>query len=1534
MPLPVRIAAPRRSTTPAPVPDLREPSGGTAMSPGPAAVVAAATQVGNAAVTTALGGRPPSPSAWGTRMLLAGQDLVGNQAVTAAGATAAPATAPERPRPPEKRPATKPVRKAKAPPARAPEVKDTGERERGERPEKKERTGPRSPGADPKFQALKQDVAAKKRRVASSHPPPAVEAGAAQGAAVPPPDDREARGKAAHAEDMDAAQPKEFDKQSFIAAVEKAIRDRAPKNLDEADKFGDSGKAEEVKTEVAGKVGEGKDASSAEIADTTAATPEPAPDAKTVVPLAADQLPGRPGTPNPRQATPDPLPKSATDLSAGPAKVDRQLDSAGVTEKQLSLKNSREPSFDKAVRDKKALEKHSATAPRRMRAGESRELGEVRGAAAASGTAAMGAIHASRATTGRQVTTGKKGTKDRDEDRRTKVTALLQKVFDRTKTDVEKILKDLDEAVDDQFTKGEKTARTQFTAEHTRGMEEYKDRRYSGLRGKARWVKDLFADLPDEANRIYERARDNYLTAMRQVISDVADTVVRELKRAKDRIAKGRAELKQAVDDLPKDLKAIGREAASDFAGKFDELRDSVDDKGTELVDTLATKYTDAVKAVDKEIAEEKEKNKGLASKAVAAVKGAIETIKELGRMLMGVLRKAASAVGLILKDPVGFLGRLITGVAGGLRAFMKDAGRYLQQGVLAWLLGSGVGGGLQLPATFDVLGIVVLLAGLLGLSWANIRARLAKRVSPKTMTAAETGKDAIPLVVEVRKRGVAGMWNDLRGRVGDLKKDLIKNLVSYLLPTIIIAGITWIVSLFNPASAFIRACKMIIDIIRFIVTQGRQIIEFVNAVLDAVIAIARGTANVTGTIVKALARSIPVLIGALAAILGVGGIAGRVRQIFQRLSRPVNRAIDKVITKIQGLLKKLAAKLKPKKPKKPRKPRRDKDRDHRPRRPRRPARTRPRKDRPRDKRRRDKDDKRSLAAALRDANKLIGAEGATVASVRKGLPAIKRRHRLTRIALEKSGNLHLIEVTINPKRRSKEVDLSFPYEPGPPAKSMAFDDVGQLKGSLHAITNPAGEKHRTAYVITMAALPEEIGRNPQLAARYLDEAWAGSTEEPASAIRTAVIIGVNSAEALDPKDKKRGREPVIAAIRSVNHPAELLMIAFGFTWTPRWMDISGKRRKSVPFTTVRAAYQELDETGRNAARAKEKAGLRGSVPYGLIRGEVFKSTHTREAVRILSTTNAAVRVLLQDPDSTATAPKGRGILAAYDEILRTIKGHPMMIIGGYDFERFDWKTTDPFTVQLTTLANRIDRAIRAAVSKRQTGMVYPSEPSTLVTVWAPEFGLDLFASLDQHAIDTARVAMPFGVGPSEGHNFRKWLKKVFGGNFTDLYDPRGSVTTDPGRFQLGIEEARKAIENQGKPAYALFVQSQTMASERKLAQQLFMANPRIAPEGKGRIQTQIFRHVEQVIILMIDNPGLSARDPRIRKIIQDMAKAVEKEAGSPMAQGNRDFQKALSSAQDVTRDIIGALTSKKLRKTWAELRALLRELDRPPGRE
>ncbi|WP_204034420.1 hypothetical protein [Micromonospora qiuiae] len=772
-------------------------------------------------------------------------------------------------------------------------------------------TGQRpGPTADPKFAALKADVRGKQKLLAA-HPPAKSEASKAQGAAKPPQDDKEAQGKAANAEKMNAAKPGEFDKAAFVRAVNEAIAAQAPKNLDEADKFGDSGKADAVKGQVQGQVTDGKKTSANAIETTTKAPPDTsAAKEKQVTPLVADKPPATPGTPDPAKAVPDKAPPAATDFSDGPKQVDQQMADAQVTEEQLAKSN--EPEFTGALKEKNAVEQHAATAPGQVRAAEAQTLARAKAAAGQAGAAAMTTLAGDRKQAGAQVGAGKEQAKSADEAKRAKVTAILQKVFDGTKKDVEDILSGLDKKVDDQFTKGEKAARDAFTAEHKRRMDEYKDKRYSGIIGKGRWLKDKFAGLPEEANQIFVVARKGYVDRMQQVISGVADIIGAELGRAKQRIATGRAELQAAVKGLDPDLQAIGRQAAADFAGKFDELTESVDNKGTELVQTLATKYNEALASVDEEIAAEKEKNKGLVAKAVDAIGGAIKTILQLKDMLLGVLAKAASAVMAIIKDPIGFLGNLVSAVGAGLKAFIANIGEHLKKGLVGWLTGAMAGAGLELPAKFDLRGIVMMIGSLLGLTWASIRGLIVKRGVPEQ--AMSTVEKSVPIVQKVQSQGLGGIWEEIKEKVGDLKANLFSKISEYLIPTVLMAGITWILSLLNPASAFIRAVKMIIDFVTFIITQGAQIIEFVNSVLDAIIAIAGGGAGgVPALIEKALARSVPVLIGVLAAVLGVGGIASKVKSFFAALGKPVKKAVLWVVDKVVGLAKKLWAKLKAK---------------------------------------------------------------------------------------------------------------------------------------------------------------------------------------------------------------------------------------------------------------------------------------------------------------------------------------------------------------------------------------------------------------------------------------------------------------------------------------------------------------------------------------------------------------------------------------------------------------------------------------------
>ncbi|MEV5971700.1 hypothetical protein [Streptomyces sp. NPDC051921] len=862
--------------------------------------------------------------------------------------------------------------------------------------------------AAPGFRRVGADVAAKKRTMAA-HAPAATESKSAQDAAVAPPDDKEAQGKAANAEKMNAAKPGEFDKAAFIAAVDKAIEAQAPKNLDEADKFSKSGKADKVKDEVDGKVTDGKNTSAKDIETTTKAPPDTsAAKDKQVTPLTPDRPPANPGAPSAADAIPEKQPAAVTDFSEGPAQNDKALADAEVTEEQLAKGN--EPEFNDALKAKKSAEADSAKAPGKAHAAEDQQLATAKAGAAAAGAQAMNALTATRAAAGRAVDGGKGETKSKDETKRAEVTAKLQKVFDATKKDVEATLTGLDTKVDTAFTSGEKQARDAFTADHKARMKKYKDKRYGGFLGKGRWLKDKFAGMPKEANDLYQESRKLYVARMRTVISSVADMIGVELGRAKSRIAQGRADLKAEVDRLPADLKAFGEEAAKDFAGKFEDLEASVNEKSEQLVQDLANKYTAALNAVDEEIKKLQEANKGLIDKAKDAIVGAIKTIKELTNLLLGILAKAASAVMKIIKDPIGFLGNLVRAVGAGLNLFVSNIGEHLKKGLVSWLLGTAVKAGLDLPQRFDLRGIITLIASLLGLTWDNIRARITRKGVPdEAMSAVES---SVPVAQSLAREGPAGAVKEIEAEAGDLKSTILSKLTEYLVPTVIIAGITWIVSLLNPASAFVRAVKGIIDIVTFVVNQGAQIADFVNAVLDAVIEIANGgAAGVPKMVEGALAASIPLLIGFLASLLGIGNLANKVKSVFQAVSRPVNRAIDKVVDFIAKKGKALWQKLKGDKTPKGDAPAKNSTVGSGPKASdRSPASSRGSEGRAKEAR------LEKALTALRPRIESALKSGPSGISFRAKLAAWRVRHRLTSLSVERAGDSFSVIAKINPQ--------------------------------------------------------------------------------------------------------------------------------------------------------------------------------------------------------------------------------------------------------------------------------------------------------------------------------------------------------------------------------------------------------------------------------------------------------------------------------------------------------------------------------------
>ncbi|MBR8835448.1 MAG: DUF4157 domain-containing protein [Stigonema ocellatum SAG 48.90 = DSM 106950] len=768
---------------------------------------------------------------------------------------------------------------------------------------------PASAEEDPEFQAVvntTKEVAGKQKE----HQPSEGKAQEAQAAAVPPGNEVDSKAQANQVGEMGQAETPGFDAAAFKAKLMERIADMAPKNLQEADDFKNNNKLDSVKGDLTGKVKEEQKSSQGQLEEKTKQKPDTSGiEPKQVTPLSQADPGAPPSDVGADKAAPKSKGQSEVEapLQEDSKKLDQQMSQQNITEEQLT--NSNEPEFQGAVTAKKDAQTNATQAPQQYRTREQNILSNAQATAEATAQQHLQGMHGIRTQHLNQVADQQVGGKGKDEQARAKVAGDINKIYEDTKGKVEKTLGDLDGQVQKAFDDGAGEAKQAFEDYVGKRMDAYKSDRYSGFWGPAKWLWDKLAGMPDEVNAFYQEGRQLYIEKMDGVINNVVTIISKGLTQAKAQIAEGKQQIQTYVTQLPQDLQGFGQETASGIESKFEALQQSVDDKQDELIDTLAQKYQENLKAVDDRIEEMKAENRGLIQKAFDFIVGVIKTIIELTKMLLEVLARVAGVVGQILKDPIGFLSNLIQAVKQGFLNFMKNIGQHLEQGLIGWLTGTMAETGIQMPESLDMKGIFSLAMQLLGFTYEAIRAQAVKRLGEEKVSHLEQNFEIFKTLAS---EGVAGLWQHIQEQIGDLKSLVLEPIKNFIITTVITAGIEWILSLLTPASAFIKACKAIYEIVKFFMERAQQIADLINAILDAIGAIASGAIDqaVKG-VENALAKALPVVISFLASLLGLGGIAQKVQAIFQKLRRPMEKAVNWVIDKGAKIANKVGGKFK-----------------------------------------------------------------------------------------------------------------------------------------------------------------------------------------------------------------------------------------------------------------------------------------------------------------------------------------------------------------------------------------------------------------------------------------------------------------------------------------------------------------------------------------------------------------------------------------------------------------------------------------------
>lgn len=766
-------------------------------------------------------------------------------------------------------------------------------------------TSPKTPEEDPAYQQIMQQASAVKLKQ-KTHDTPESKAGAAQlASSVPEQLDKDSQAQFHQVGKMEGQKEtkKEFNKEVFKKQLNDRIEGALPKDDNETvDRYEHPHKAEKAMNEAKGgmkaDVKAEKDNAGKAIQDTAAATPtEEHVKLKETAGMNPEDAGKKPFIPKAEAAAPKPKTYGEISMEKDAQSLDDQMAESDVTEEQLA--NSNEPAFGEALASKQEAQTQARNAPDEYRALEQPQIAKAEDQAKATVGGKLTEMHDGRTAAFAKVDEGKNNTKTKDEEKRKEIAGNLQRIYNETKEKVTTILTNLETNVISEFDIAANAANTVFERNVHRRLDDH-----YGITTVDDTVGDYMrGGLSPEIGKIFREEKATFMNAMNTSINSIASKVETELNAAITAIDEGKKAIDEYWNSLTPEMQKIGEEAKNEIGGKFDELEQSVHEKHDELVEKLGDRYVKNVEKLQETFDKIKSEKQGWLSKAVDAIAGVIKTILKLKDMLLETLAKVIHVVGKIIKDPIGFLSNLVAAIKMGLENFIKNILDHIKKGLIAWLLGS-MPPGIQFPDKWDLTGIFHFVAQIIGLTWTNIRQRAVMKLGEPVVAALEEVFEIFQIII---KEGLPGLWRYIKEKVGDLQVMVMDAIQNFLIEKIIKAGIMWVVGLLNPAGAFIKACKLIYDIVMFFVERGKQIMDLVNAVIDSVASIVEGNLGKAAKMVEdALAKLIPVTLGFLAALLGLSGITEKVQKIIKMVQTPINKAIDWVLDKAIAFAKKL----------------------------------------------------------------------------------------------------------------------------------------------------------------------------------------------------------------------------------------------------------------------------------------------------------------------------------------------------------------------------------------------------------------------------------------------------------------------------------------------------------------------------------------------------------------------------------------------------------------------------------------------------
>ncbi len=267
---------------------------------------------------------------------------------------------------------------------------------------------------------------------------------------------------------------------------------------------------------------------------------------------------------------------------------------------------------------------------------------------------------------------------------------------------------------------------------------------------------------------------------------------------------------------------------------------------------------------------------------------------------VMPYLKKVGAAFKSILKNPIGFVRNLVAAAKLGFVNFGAHFLTHLKAGLIDWLTGSLPG--VYIPKAMSLVEFGKFALSVLGISWAQIRAKLVTALGANGETIMKGLETTFDVVVALVRGGPAAAWELIKDKLTNLKDMVIDGITGFVMNTIVTKAIPKLISMFIPGAGFISAIVSIYDTIMVFVQKLAKIAAAVKAFVDSIVAIANGQiAGAAAKVESTLSGLLSLAISFLAGFLGLGNIASKVLAVIEKVRAAVDKALDTAINWIVG---------------------------------------------------------------------------------------------------------------------------------------------------------------------------------------------------------------------------------------------------------------------------------------------------------------------------------------------------------------------------------------------------------------------------------------------------------------------------------------------------------------------------------------------------------------------------------------------------------------------------------------------------------